>query len=124
MNAIGLDRLETTALGVRVAPLRLVGQICGALMVTCAMIHCGSIGMVSMVIPYAVRRLVGSDFRRVCQYSAVAGAVLLMICRQASSLFLILDEPVPVAFLMNMLLTPIFLYILARQGGRRNAAGA
>ena len=118
MNAMGMDRLETAALGVRIGPLRLVGQVCGVLMVTCAMIHCGEAGMLSLVVPHVVRRYVGADFRRVCGYSAMAGGCLMMVCRMVSSLFLVLSEPVPVAFLTNLVLMPAFMVILAKQRGR------
>ena len=120
MNSVGMDRLETTALGINTAPLRLVCQICGALMVTCAMIHCGEIGMLSMVVPYIIRRIVGADFRKVCVFSAIAGAILLMICRLITSFVYLADEPIPVTFLMNVVLTPAFMVILAKQGRSRN----
>lgn len=114
LNAIGMDKLETTALGIRTAPLRIVGQLCGVIMVTCAMIHCGEIGMITMVIPYIVRRVVGADFRRVCIYSALSGGVLLMLCRLATSFIYVADAPIPVTFLINLVLTPAFMVILAR----------
>lgn len=119
MNALGMNRMETTALGIQTGPLRLVGQLCGVLMVTCAMIHCGEIGMISMVIPYMMRQMVGSDFRRLCVYSLLAGGGLLMLCRLISSLIMIMDEPLPVTPVINLMLMPAFLILLARQG--RNA---
>ncbi len=117
MNIIGLDKMETTTIGLNPRPLRLVGQLCGVLMVTCAMIHCGEVGMLSMVIPYIVRQSVGADFRQVCVYSALGGGVLLMVCRLLTSFFVIENEPVPVSFLVNLILVPIFMVILARQRG-------
>jgi iron complex transport system permease protein len=120
MNAIGMSRMETTALGINIGPLRLVGQLCGAVMVTCAMVHCGEIGMISMVIPYLVRQTAGSDFRKLCVLSLIAGGSLLMLCRLISSMIVILDEALPVTFLINLVLTPAFLIILARQGRNRH----
>lgn len=117
MNIIGLDKMETTTIGLNPRPLRLVGQFCGVLMVTCAMIHCGEVGMLSMVIPYIVRQSVGADFRQVCVYSALGGGVLLMVCRLLTTFIVIENEPVPVSFLVNLILVPIFMVILARQRG-------
>lgn len=114
-NAVGLDNLETAALGINTAPLRLVGQLCGVVMVTCAMIHCGEVGMITMVIPYMVRQAVGADFRNVCIYSVLCGGILLMLCRLATSFIYLLDAPIPVTFLINLVLTPAFMVILSRQ---------
>lgn len=121
-NAIGMDKAETTSLGISTRGLRLVGQVCGAVMVTCATIHCGQVGMISMVIPYILRRVVGSDFRRLAVYSALIGGGLLMICRLGTSFFLIAGEPLPVSFLIQLVLMPVFMVILARQRGSMNEA--
>lgn len=118
LNVLGMDRTETTTIGVNVAPYRLIAQICGALMVTCAMIHCGEVGMISMVIPYMARQWVGSNFSRVCLVSGLLGASIMMITRLVSESFYILDNPIPATFLVSMILTPLFLIILAKQGGR------
>lgn len=122
LNAIGMDKAETTSLGISTGGLRLVGQVCGAVMVTCATIHCGQVGMISMVIPYILRRTVGSDFRRLAVYSALIGGGLLMICRLGTSFFLIAGEPLPVSFLIQLVLVPVFMVILARQRGAMNEA--
>ncbi|MGN1001442.1 MAG: iron chelate uptake ABC transporter family permease subunit [Oscillospiraceae bacterium] len=121
-NAIGMDKEETTSLGISTKGMRLVGQICGALMVTSAMIHCGQVGMISMVIPYMMRRVVGSDFRLLAVYSALVGGGLLMICRLVTSFFLIAGEPLPVNFLIQLVLMPAFVVIVARQRGTRYEA--
>ncbi len=115
MNIIGLDKMETTTIGVSSIPMRIVGQLCGVLMVTSAMIHCGKVGMLSLVIPYIVRRTVGADFKKVCVYSALAGGALLMICRLLTSFILLLNEPIPIVFVVNLILIPAFMVILARQ---------
>lgn len=115
-NAVGMDKSETTCLGLSTGGLRLVGQVCGAVMVTCAMIHCGQVGMLSLVIPYLLRRLVGSDFRHLALYSGLVGGALLMVCRVAASFFLLAGEPLPVGFLVQLALTPAFFVILTRQG--------
>ena len=42
----------------------------------------------------------------------------MMVCRLVSSLILISGEELPAAFLMNIILMPVFLVILARSGKR------
>lgn len=128
MNVTGIDDAEARASGVNPAPYRFVGQICGVVMVTAAMIHCGEAGMLTMVIPYIARAAVGADFRRVFAYSALFGGCLMMICRTVSTVVILRDadggmlvdftgNPVvlPVTFIVNICLTPIFIIILAKQ---------
>ena len=119
LNVIGMDKMESTSIGIDVRPMRLLGQICGAIMVTCAMIHFGQVGMLSMVVPYLVRNVVGADFGKVCIYSGVIGGAIMVICKLFSTMFLLADEFLPAAFIMNLILMPAFLVILAKQGGRK-----
>lgn len=115
MNIIGLDLTETTSAGIDPKPLRTIAQVCGVLMVTSAMIHCGQVGMISMLIPYIVRKFIGSDFRYVCVYSGLFGGAVLLVCRMLTSFVLIAEEPLPVTFIVNILLIPVFMVVLARQ---------
>ncbi len=115
MNIIGLDVSETTSIGLDPKPLRTVAQVCGVLMVTSAMIHCGQVGMISMLIPYIVRKFIGSDFRHVCVYSGLFGGAVLLVCRMLTSFVLVAEEPLPVTFVVNIILMPIFMVVLARQ---------
>lgn len=112
LNAMGLDRTEGASMGAGTRPLRVLGQVCGAVMTTCAVIHCGDAGMVALVIPWAVERLRGADFRGWCLYGSLGGGTLLMVCGMLRSFLYILDEPVPMALLADMILIPLFLLIL------------
>jgi iron complex transport system permease protein len=114
-NAVSMEGTESTAAGVNPAPVRLIGQICGVLMVTAAMIHLGEVGMITLVVPYFVRFLVGADFKKVCSYSLLIGGCLLMVCRLVSSFIIIVDTTLPVTFILNIILTPAFMVIVAKQ---------
>ena len=118
LNTLGMSRMENAALGIQEGPLRLIAQVCGVLMVTCAMIHCGEMGMVTMVVPYVVRHLIGSDFRKLCVFSLFAGGVLMMFCRLATSFIVLAGQLLPVTFIVNMALMPAFMVIIAKQKGR------
>lgn len=114
-NMAAIDDVQARTAGVNPAPIRLLGQVCAVLMVTASMIHCGDIGMLSMVVPYIVRAAVGADFRKVFIYSCLIGGILMMVCRLLTSFVLIEEEPIPVTFIMNILITPVFLVIMAKQ---------
>lgn len=112
LNAMGLGQAEGMSMGAGTGSLRILGQVCGAVMTTCAVIHCGDAGMVALVIPWAVEKLRGAEFRDWCLYSALGGGTLLMVCGILRSFLYILDEPVPMALLTDMILIPLFLLIL------------
>ncbi len=114
-NVTSIDDVDARTAGINPAPIRMIGQICGVIMVTAATIHCGEIGMITMVVPYLIRNRVGADFRKVCIYSFLIGGSFLMICRMLTSLILIADEEIPVSFLINLALTPVFMVIVAKQ---------
>ena len=122
LNTLSMDRMEANSLGISPGGLRIVAQLCGVLMVTCSMIHCGEIGMVSLVIPYVLRRRIGCDFRYLCRYCILIGGSLLMLCRLVTSFIYIQEAPIPVTFIIETALIPAFLIVLATYNRRANEA--
>lgn len=114
-NAAGFSLDEAKLIGVGGVQLRMGGQICGVIMVTAAMIHCGNVGMISMAIPHLARCLVGADFRRVSVVSMLFGAGLMLGCRMVSSLIYIEGSELPVNFIISICIMPVFLVVLAKQ---------
>lgn len=114
-NGAGFSADEAKMSGVNGLRLRIVGQICGVIMVTAAMIHCGDMGMLSMAIPHLARYFVGADFRRVSVCSMLFGAGLMMGCRIISSLIYIESTELPVNFIISLCVMPVFIAVLAKQ---------
>lgn len=114
-NVVGFTLDEATMQGINGRRFRAVGQICGVIMVTASMVHCGDMGMISMAIPHLARYLVGADFRRVSVVSMLFGAGLMMGCRIVSSLIYIGTTELPVNFIISLCIMPVFLVVLARQ---------
>lgn len=118
MNCLGLDQDEAKALGVNNRPFTVLGQVCGIVMTACAMIHFGTVGMLAMVIPYGVREFLGSDFRRVCLGSALLGGTVMMAGKTISSFIVLMSETVPITFIINVMVFPLFIVILIRKSGQ------
>lgn len=114
-NGAGFTSEEAKAHGINEKPLRAAGQICGVMMVTASMIHCGNMGMIAMAIPHLARYLVGADFRRVSVCSMLLGAGLMLAGRIISSMIYIEGTELPVNFIISMFITPVFLVVLAGQ---------
>lgn len=114
-NMVAIDASEAKSLGINPMPIRVIGQVCAVLMVTAAMIQCGDTGMISMVIPYLVRGVFGANTKKVIVFSGLIGGCLMMICWLLSSFIAIDGEPLPIAFIVSILVTPIFLVIMVKQ---------
>ncbi|MCD7923006.1 MAG: iron ABC transporter permease [Clostridiales bacterium] len=114
-NGAGFSMDEAKLQGINGVRLRMGGQVCGVIMVTAAMIHCGDVGMISMAVPHLARYLVGADFRRVSVCSMLFGAILMLGCRIVSSMIYIENTELPVNFIISLCIMPVFLVVLTRQ---------
>ena len=102
-------------LAAAVTPVYLVILLAlASLMTGTAVSIAGGISFVGLMIPHAVRRIVGPDYRVLTPASALAGAVFLIVVDTAARLIV---QPVEVqaGSLTAFLGVPIFLLILWRQ---------
>jgi iron complex transport system permease protein len=105
------------ALGVDVRAARRRVYLAVALLVAGAVPVSGMIGFVGLIVPHAVRSLVGSDQRRVLIASAWGGAVFLVLADTVAR-SLMPDNELPVGVVTALCGGPFFLYLLRRQGQR------
>nr|WP_308199897.1 iron ABC transporter permease [Actinotalea sp. K2] len=77
MNSLALGDDLAVGLGVRVARTRLLASVGAVVLTGAATAIAGPIGFVGLVVPHAVRLLVGPDHRWLLPISALAGAALL-----------------------------------------------
>lgn len=87
------------------------------LMVAFAVASCGVIGFVGLIVPHAVRLIVGADNRHVLPASALAGALLLLLCDTAArSLFQ--PSELPIGSLTALIGAPLFIILIYRNKKR------
>ncbi len=115
LNALGLGEEGARSLGVNVRRTRLRVYLAVALLVAGAVPVSGMVGFVGLIVPHAVRLLVGADHRLVLVGSAWGGAVFLVL---ADTLARTVLAPVdlPVGVVTAFCGGPFFLFLLARQG--------
>ena len=80
LNAMGLGDDTAAALGVKVGIVRGLSGVAIVLLCGAAVAACGPIAFVGLVVPHAVRTLVGPDQRWLMVGSAIAGPLLLIGC--------------------------------------------
>ena len=110
-----LARGDATAatLGVNVRVVTLALHVLAAAATAIAVTVAGSVGFVGLVVPHAVRLVIGNDQRFLLPASALAGGALLVI---ADTLARSIAAPaqLPVGVLTALAGVPIFLYLLRR----------
>jgi iron complex transport system permease protein len=113
--AFGADSAAALGIAVRRVQFVLIGS---AALVTAVMVSIvGSIGFVGLVIPHAVRLVVGTRHARLIPASALGGA-LFLIAADILSRTLIKGQVIPVGVVTALVGAPVFALILI---SRRNA---
>lgn len=74
----------------------------------------GAIGFIGLIVPHMVRGLIGTDYRWVIPFSALVGAILLLLADVVAR-FVIMPQEMPVGVMTALLGTPFFIFI-ARRG--------
>jgi iron complex transport system permease protein len=114
-NLLLLGDESAKLLGMKVEPQRFLIILLSALLAGTAVSVAGLIGFVGLVVPHAIRLLVGEDYRFLLPLSIVGGAVLVVLADTiARSWF----DPIelPVGILLAGLGTPFFLFLLKKRG--------
>ncbi|MEP7289438.1 MAG: iron ABC transporter permease [Chloroflexota bacterium] len=99
------------ALGVNVPRTRLILLLLSSLMTGAAVSIAGGIAFVGLMIPHALRLVVGPDYRVLLPASALGGAVFLVLTDTVSRLIL-QPEELQVGILTALIGAPFFLFLL------------
>lgn len=118
LNALQLGEEAAGHLGIEVESLKRYLIIAATLATGAAVAASGVIGFVGLVVPHALRLVLGPDHRTLLPASGLAGAVLLVL---ADLLARVVVPPaeIPVGIITALLGGPFFVYLLrrSRRGG-------
>ncbi len=109
---------EARALGVDVSRVRLIVVIAATLGTAAVVAVSGLIGFVGIIVPHAIRLVVGSSYRIVLPMSMLFGAVFLIVADIPGR---VLDNPAetPIGVVTAFLGAPFFLLILRTRQAQR-----
>jgi len=113
LNALALGEPMARHLGVNPETLKKGLLFVVTLMTASAVAVAGTIGFVGLIIPHAMRLIVGPDHRILLFASALAGASFLVLCDTAARTILAPAE-LPVGIITALWGAPFFLYLLRR----------
>jgi iron complex transport system permease protein len=118
LNVLSRGEDLAATLGVAVPGITLALHALAALATAAAVTVAGSIGFVGLIVPHAVRMVIGNDHRLLLPATVLAGGTLLVL---ADTLARTLVAPVqlPVGVVTALVGVPAFLFLLARGGTRR-----
>ena len=113
LNAILLGEESAQHLGIDVERLKKMLFAAGSLVVAAAVSVSGVIGFVGLIVPHAVRLLVGANHRVLLPASAIAGGMFLMIC-DALARVMMAPVEIPVGIITATAGAPFFIFLLRR----------
>lgn len=117
LNALALGDDMASALGQRVMVGRAVAALGAVLLCSSATAIAGPIAFVGLVVPHAVRLVVGPDYRRVLLASVLAGPVLILL---ADTIGRIISPPseVSVGIMTALVGVPVLILLVRRERAR------
>ena len=115
LNAMLMGDEEARSLGVHVPRVRLIVVAASTLAVSAAVAACGIIGFVGLMVPHALRFIVGPDHRVLIPFAFAGGGLYLLVMDLAART-VIAPMELPVGVLTALVGGPFFLYLLRRSG--------
>jgi len=117
LNALSVGDETAIALGVDPSRFRALLLVVCAVFIGAAVAVAGPIGFIGLVVPHVARMLVGAEHFRVLVTSALLGAAYLVAVDLVSRVILQPTE-VPIGVLTAVLGTPIFIWLVRRDGSK------
>nr|BFE53946.1 iron chelate uptake ABC transporter family permease subunit [Saccharothrix mutabilis subsp. capreolus] len=114
MNTLALGEDVATALGQRVVRTRVVGVVAITLLVGAAVAACGPIAFLGLVVPHLARAVTGPDYRWLVPFSALLGAVLLLVADVLGRV--LTGDSFEVGILLAIIGAPVFIVLVRRKG--------
>ena len=113
LNLMMVGERDALDFGVEVGRVRVLVFGASSLVVGAAVAASGSVGYVGLIVPHLVRLSVGSDNRLVVPFSALAGAIFVVLADTVARTA-IAPRELPVGAVTALIGAPMFIYLLRR----------
>jgi len=115
LNVMSIGDRTAIHLGVHAERTRLVCLSAASLIAALLVAYAGPVGFVGLVVPHALRRLVGPDHRVLLPAAALGGATFLLVCDTVART-VVSPLELPVGIVTSAVGGPFFLWVLMRKG--------
>lgn len=113
LNLMMIGERDAFDFGVEINKVRLIVFASASALVGISVAASGSVGYVGLIVPHLIRLVVGSDNRLVIPFSALAGAVFVVLADTAARVA-IAPRELPVGAVTALIGAPLFIYLLRR----------
>jgi iron complex transport system permease protein len=113
LNLMMIGERDAFDFGVEVGRVRMIVFAVAALLVGSSVAASGSVGYVGLIVPHLIRLIVGSDNRLVIPFSAVSGAIFVVLADTVARTA-IAPRELPVGAITALIGAPLFIYLLRR----------
>ncbi|MBD1847333.1 iron ABC transporter permease [Cyanobacteria bacterium FACHB-63] len=110
ITTISLGEEVATSLGQQTLWIKVLTAISIVLLAGSSVAIAGPIGFVGLVVPHGVRLFIKTDYRWILPYSAVFGAILLLVADIAARVVLKPQE-LPIGVMTAIVGAPLFVYL-------------
>lgn len=114
LNILLMGEEEAKYLGIDVERTKKILLALSSFIAAMAVAVSGIIGFVGLIIPHAIRLVMGPDHRVLLPYSAVVGAIFLIIA-DTMARTLVSPMEIPVGIITALAGAPFFLYLLSKK---------
>lgn len=111
VTALSMGDDMATGLGIDVARLRVLVLVAVVALTAAAVAIAGPLGFVGLIVPHAVRLIVGHDYRVIIPFSALLGATFLLLADIAARLLLAPVE-ISTGLITALLGAPFFVWLV------------
>jgi iron complex transport system permease protein len=113
LNALSLGEEGAAYLGINVEREKLLVLGLGSLLTAAAVSISGLVGFVGLVVPHAVRLVLGADHRLLLPAAALSGAAFIVLADLLARTLLAPKE-IPLGIITAIIGAPFFIYLLRR----------
>ena len=114
LNALARGEAIAAAVGVDTARLPWLLFALSALLTAAAVMTAGAIGFVGLIVPHAMRLIVGNDQRVLLPAASLAGGVLLLLA-DTFARRIVAPVELPAGVITALIGVPVFLFLLLRE---------
>lgn len=111
LNLLTFGDLKAQSLGCNVKAVKRIALLISTLATATAVSIAGTVGFVGLIIPHAVRLMIGNNHRLVLPAAVLAGGTLLVLADLGARM-LLTPQQLPVGIITALIGVPIFIYLL------------
>ena len=113
LNLMMIGERDAFDFGVEIGKVRLIVFATASALVGISVAASGSVGYVGLIVPHLIRLMIGSDNRMVVPFSAVAGAIFVVLADTIARVA-IAPRELPVGAITALIGAPMFIYLLRK----------